>query len=179
MYDLGCSTCEWVELLNGNGYPAIGVDNNSKVVEKVKTDYPAINIIEADACLFLEQLLENSVDFISTLHVAEHFETYRLMEFIKQCRRVLKPGGMLIIETPNPQNILTSTYYFNLDPTHKKPIPPELLEFFISESGMRKLERVLLYPLNYCPCECRDDDPLRHIIYRFNMEQSYAVIAVK
>jgi O-antigen chain-terminating methyltransferase len=42
---------------------------------------------------------------------------------------VLKPGGLLIMETPNPENFMVATQSFYLDPTHLRPIPPDLLAF--------------------------------------------------
>lgn len=177
--DLGCGECEWVELLNDNGFHAKGVDSNSSVVKKVKENLPKINIEEVDAFTYLKSLDDNSVDILSSLHMVEHLEMIELIELLSECKRVLKNGGILIVETPNPQNILTSTYYFNMDPTHKKPIPPELLAFLVNESGLIVEEKILLYPLEFIPYQYREDDPIKDIIFRFNMEQAYSVLAVK
>ncbi|GAA4296446.1 hypothetical protein GCM10023142_35180 [Anaerocolumna aminovalerica] len=177
--DLGCGECEWVELLNDNGFHAKGVDSNSSVVKKVKEILPNINIEEIDAFSYLKRLDDNSVDILSSLHMVEHLDMIELIELLSECKRVLKSGGVLIVETPNPQNILTSTYYFNMDPTHKKPIPPELLAFLVNESGLTVEEKILLYPLEFIPYEYSEDDPIKDIIFRFNMEQAYSVLAVK
>jgi O-antigen chain-terminating methyltransferase len=48
---------------------------------------------------------------------------------------VLKPAGLLILETPNPENIVVSTTNFYLDPTHQRPIPPQLLAFLPEHYG--------------------------------------------
>ena len=177
--DLGCGECEWIELLNENGYYAKGVDSNSSVVKKVRMNMPNINIEEIDAFSFLKGLEDNSVDMLSSFHMVEHLDMLEVIKLLAECKRVIRSGGLIIMETPNPQNILTSTYYFNMDPTHNKPIPPELLAFFVNESGLHVKEKVLLYPLNFIPYEYKDDDPIKDIVFRFNMEQAYSVLAVK
>lgn len=177
--DLGCGKGEWLELLDENGYKAIGIDNNTNMVKKLSSILPSAKIVESDAFCYLKGLEDNSVDLISSFHMVEHLEMVEVIELLSECRRVLKNGGIIIIETPNPQNILTSTYYFNMDPTHKKPIPPELLAFIISESGLNVKETLMLYPLNFVPYSYEKEDPLKDIVYRFNMKQAYSVLAVK
>lgn len=177
--DLGCGECEWIELLKENGYTTIGVDNNTFVVRKVKSLFPDFSITQNDALSYLRGLKDNSVDLLTSFHMVEHLEMMELIELLSECNRVLKKSGVIIVETPNPQNIFTSTYYFNMDPTHKKPLPPELLAFFISESGLYVKERILLYPLNFIPYEYNGEDPIKNIIFRFNMEQAYSILAVK
>lgn len=177
--DLGSGECEWIELLQENGFHATGIDGNTEVIKKVKKINASIDIIESFAMDYLTGLCDDSVDMITSFHMVEHIEMMDIIKLIRECHRVLKRGGMLIIETPNPQNILTATYYFNMDPTHKKPIPPELLSFFIEESGFEVKEKILLHPLEFIPYEYREDDPIRDIVYRFNMEQAYSILAVR
>ncbi len=178
LIDLGCGECEWIELLMENGYQAKGVDSNSLVVNKVKTNYPEIEIAEMDAFSCLKSLDDNSQDLITSLHMVEHLDMMSLIRLLEECKRVLKKGGIIILETPNPLNILTSTYYFHLDPTHNKPIPPELLAFFVEESGIKVKEKILLYPLDFVPYIYKEEDPIKDIVYRFNMEQAYSILAV-
>lgn len=177
--DLGCGECEWIELLQENGIKGTGVDSNTQVIQKVRQTLPNIDIVESDAFGYLKNLAEGSIDLLSSFHMVEHLDMLEIIELLAECTRVLKKDGMLIMETPNPQNILTSSYYFNMDPTHKKPIPPELLTFFIEESGLKFKEKVLLYPLEFVPYVYKKEDPIADIVYRFNMEQAYSILAVK
>ncbi|MBQ8246329.1 MAG: methyltransferase domain-containing protein [Lachnospiraceae bacterium] len=177
--DLGCGECEWIELLSENGFNAVGVDSNDAVVDKVHREFPQINIVLEDSIDYLKQCEDNSVDFISSFHMVEHMDFLTIIHLLKECYRVLKKDGMLIVETPNPQNVLTSSYYFYMDPTHIRPIPPELMQFFIEESGFELSEKVLLNPLNFEPYEYREEDPIKDIVFRFNMEQAYSIMAVK
>lgn len=179
MIDLGCGEGEFIQLLNKKGYPAYGVDSNSAVVSKMRKEQPRLKIVEDNAIDYLKKIENNSLDFISAIHMVEHLEFFDLIVLLKECLRVLKDDGLLILETPNPQNILISSYYFNLDPTHKKPIPPELLRFFVEEAGLTVENVLLIRPLNFCDYNYEKDNPLRDIVFRFNMEQAYSIVAVK
>ena len=57
---------------------------------------------------------------------------------------MLMPGGLLILETPNPENLVVGTSHFYLDPTHQRPIPPELLSFLPEYYGFAKLKTLRL-----------------------------------
>ncbi|MUB63861.1 methyltransferase domain-containing protein [Hungatella hathewayi] len=177
--DLGCGECEWIELLEKNGYQVTGIDTNLKVIEKAHSISPDFSIIKANAYEYLCGLEDNSIDLITMFHVIEHMTIFDGYKLIIECKRVLSNGGMLILETPNPLNILTATYYFRLDPTHRFPIPKELLEFTVKEAGLNIKETLMLNPLNFIPYTYEEDDPIKDIIFRFNMEQAYSVLAVK
>lgn len=177
--DLGCGTGEWIEVLQEAGYRAIGVDSNAEVVKKDHRLYPALEIVQEDSIEFLRRQPGNSLDVITSFHMVEHMEMVDIMELCIEATRVLRPNGLLIIETPNPLNILISSYYFYLDPTHKKPIPPELLEVYVHAGGLKVKERIFVNPLNFAPYENKDDEQLKDIVFRFNMEQAYSIMAVK
>lgn len=177
--DLGCGECEWIELLSEHGFSAIGVDSNEAVVGKVKAELPEMKIVQEDAIQYLQKCEDDSIDCISSFHMVEHMDFLTIITMLKECYRVLKKNGMLIIETPNPQNILTSSYYFYLDPTHNKPIPQELMQFFLEETGFKVYERLLLNPLNFEPYDYMKEDGIKDIVFRFNMEQAYSIMVVK
>jgi O-antigen chain-terminating methyltransferase len=64
--------------------------------------------------------------------------------------RVLKPGGLAIFETPNPQNVLVSSQTFYLDPTHRNPLPSSLMKFLAESQGLGfvKIMNLNPYPEN-------------------------------
>jgi hypothetical protein len=51
---------------------------------------------------------------------------------------VLQPGGLLIMETPNPENLVVGANTFYLDPSHERPIPPPLLAFAAEHAGFAR-----------------------------------------
>ena len=60
--------------------------------------------------------------------------------------RVLRPGGLFILETPNPENLMVGALKFHMDPTHVTPLPPELMEFTLEQSGFTQIQVARLSP---------------------------------
>ncbi len=123
--DIGCGRGEWLELLSDNAIVAKGVDSDSGMVQDTKE----LDITLADGIEYLSLQESNSAFVISAFHLVEHLLFEDLMKLVAEANRVLVDGGILILETPNPENIKVASETFYLDPTHIKPIPPELLSF--------------------------------------------------
>jgi hypothetical protein len=60
--------------------------------------------------------------------------------------RVLKPGGIAIFETPNPQNVLVGSCNFYMDPTHRNPLPSPMLRFLAEARGLCRVSVLDLHP---------------------------------
>jgi O-antigen chain-terminating methyltransferase len=48
------------------------------------------------------------------------------------------------METPNPENIVVATKNFHMDPSHLKPLPPELLAFLPEHAGYERVKTIRL-----------------------------------
>jgi len=173
--DVGCGKGEWLELLKEKGFKARGVDVNALLVQECSAK--ALDAVRGDAVDFLRNLKSGSMGVITGFHIVEHLPVRKMVSFFDEALRVLKPGGIVIFETPNPENVLVGSCTFYNDPTHKNPIPPDTLMFLLEYRGFISSEIVRLNPLNFV--EYDKDDPLKDLIYRFNMSQDYAVITRK
>ena len=140
--DLGCGRGEWLEILRESGFNGHGVDIDDGMLTACR-DY-GLSVATQDALSALKALPDESQVIVSGFHIAEHIDISNLGLLIQQAHRVLKPAGMLILETPNPENITVGTVDFYLDPTHQKPIPPELLSFLPEYYGFAKVKIVRL-----------------------------------
>ena len=58
----------------------------------------------------------------------------------------LRRGGILAIETPNPECLAIFATYFYLDPTHTRPVPHPLLGFYMNEYGLGGIEVLKFSP---------------------------------
>lgn len=125
--DIGCGRGEWLELLKENDILAKGIDFDEGMLNAChKLD---LDVLKGDGIAYLQAQPDESMMAISAFHVVEHITFEDLKLLIKESLRTLKPGGILIMETPNPENIKVATEEFYLDPTHIKPIPSKLLSF--------------------------------------------------
>ena len=132
-YDLGCGRGEWLELMQELQLTPYGVDLDDGMLQGCRDlGLPAE---KGDAVSYLKTLDSESHLVISAFHVVEHISFSDLQEIVQEALRVLKPGGLLIMETPNPENIKVATANFYLDPTHIRPIPSQLLSFLTEHYG--------------------------------------------
>lgn len=143
--DLGCGRGEWLGLLRGWGLDALGVDSNTLNVANLEAQ--GHRAVCADALAWLRRQPAQSLAAVTAFHLVEHLPFAVLLELVDQARRVLLPGGRLIIETPNPENLDVGLHTFWLDPTHRRPLPPSLLEFVVGYCGLRVDEVPRLNPL--------------------------------
>lgn len=134
--DLGCGRGEWLESLTSKGFDALGVDLDDAMLSACREK--GLNVLHADALAVLSAQTDSSLSVVSGFHIVEHLPFHSLQTLVAEALRVLQPGGLLILETPNPENLKVSTHTFHLDPTHQKPIPPSLLEFMTEYYGFSR-----------------------------------------
>lgn len=140
--DVGCGRGEWLELLSEHGFDAHGVDLDEGMLQACTQ--LRLNVEKKDALAALGSLDNESISIVSGFHIAEHLPFDLLQQMVQEALRVLKPGGILILETPNPENLVVATSGFYLDPTHVKPIPQELLAFIAEYYGFHRVKIVRL-----------------------------------
>lgn len=134
--DLGCGRGEWLETVNAAGFSSFGVDLDDKMLAAARER--GFSVKNEDALLALKNQPDESCVVVSAFHLVEHIPFPVLQSLVSEALRVLKPGGLIILETPNPENIVISTNNFYLDPSHSKPIPSLLLSFIVDHSGFAR-----------------------------------------
>ena len=134
--DLGCGRGEWLEILNDLGIKGLGIDLDAGMLSACRSN--GLQVIQSDAISFLDTVPDNSQLVVSAFHLVEHISFESLQKLMSAAQRVLVPGGLLIMETPNPENITVATCNFYLDPSHEKPIPPVLLSFLTKFLGFSR-----------------------------------------
>lgn len=142
--DIGCGRGEWLDILREHRLLAYGVDGNSSMIATCREKGLAVE--EQDGIQYLKGLPAGSVGAVTAFHFIEHLPFGVLLSFIDEVLRVLKPGGMALFETPNPDNLLVGACTFYIDPTHQKPIPSGLLKFLMQSRGFASIEVLPLHP---------------------------------
>ncbi|WGK55940.1 class I SAM-dependent methyltransferase [Pantoea sp. SS70] len=140
--DIGCGRGEWLKLLRDNEIQGIGVDLDEGMLAVARKD--GLNIEQDDCINFLKRQTDDSLMAITGFHIVEHLPFNIVHTLVSEALRVLKPGGLLILETPNPENVSVGSCSFYMDPTHHNPLPPELLKFLPDYYGFKRTRIVRL-----------------------------------
>jgi SAM-dependent methyltransferase len=142
--DLGCGRGEALRLLGEHGLAARGVDGSARMVERCREQG-----LEAETGDLFEALAarsEGPLGGIVSFHVIEHLPAPELDRLVRLAHRALAPGGVLILETPNPLSLVAGSRNFWLDPTHRRPVHPESLRLLYELAGFSSIEVLELRP---------------------------------
>ena len=138
--DVGCGVGRFVATLPSKGVVSFGIDGSlfaarySKQIQAVATHLP---------------FREASVQLLTTIHMIEHLQPLELRSFLQEAMRVLAPGGLMLIITPNalsPLKVLQGRKWF-YDPSHVNVLSSIALKSFLRLHGFSNIEATFGVPL--------------------------------
>lgn len=179
--DIGCGRGEFLEIMRDNGILATGVDFYEPFVDYCTEK--GLNAVCMDGIAYLSS--ENGFDGIFAGQVIEHMTVSQIVNLIDTAYTKLPEGGVLIMETPNPQSLSIYVNAFYLDPSHIKPVHPETMRYLLKNSGFRDVD--VIYTEASRPDitipPIKGEDEFNHVMCKIqNMlfgSQDYAVVARK
>ena len=181
--DLGCGRGELLELLRDEGVSAYGVEIEEDFVDLLREK--GIEVVVQDAVAHLASLEPGALDAMVAIHVVEHLPGAEVPRLVALAADRLKDGGVLILETPNPESLVAGSVNFHRDLTHVRPIHPDTLAFLCENAGLVDVEILRLSPVpedELLP-KPAGDDPLAPVVERLNALlygfQDYSVVARK
>lgn len=174
--DIGCGRGEWLELLKEEGVRGRGVDHNRVFVEQCRKN--DLEVLEEDALRYLRGLPDRSLKVITSFHTVEHFPFEMLIKLLDESVRTLKPDGLLILETPDPENFMVGSYNFYTDPTHRNPIPSPTLQFLLEARGLDRIKVMKLRPWDAAKIE-GDTEIIKRFNEYFYSAPDYGIIGWK
>jgi O-antigen chain-terminating methyltransferase len=142
--DLGCGRGELLLLLREAGVEASGVESDPALAQAARRR--GLGIIENDVFEALRSQDDGRWGAITAIHFLEHFVVADVLSLLDQFRRVLQPGGVLLVECPNPHNLRVGAALFWRDPTHLRPLLPETLALYLEASGFEVGDVSFLHP---------------------------------
>jgi SAM-dependent methyltransferase len=136
--DVGCGRGELLSALAERGVAGSGVDLDAGMVAEARA--AGLDVTAGDGVAHLRSLPEGSLGSIIAVHVVEHLPLAALIELLELAASRLRPGGILVAETPNPASLIVLGNSYILDPTHVWPLHPSLLTFLCERAGFRDVE---------------------------------------
>ncbi|HVW85436.1 MAG TPA: class I SAM-dependent methyltransferase [Bryobacteraceae bacterium] len=171
--DIGCGRGEFLEGMREQGIPARGIDLDEESVALCR--HKGLAAEKADLFEYLASQPDGEFDGIFSAQVVEHIAPERLPEMMRLCAASLRRGGVLAIETPNPECLAIFATHFYLDPTHTRPVPHPLLAFCMEEAGFGSIEVHRLSPAVESMPEVAELPP--NFRKKFFGELDYTIIA--
>jgi len=139
LLDVGCGFGFFLSEMGGRGWEVLGVEISQKAIDYAKqslglTVYPGP----------LERIAfpESDFDVVSGFYVIEHLP--QPMEFLKECYRILKPGGLLLLRYPHTTPIKTLLRFFGIEnrlydlPAHLSDFSPEMIQRCLEKVGFKE-----------------------------------------
>ena len=129
LLDVGCGAGEWLVSMHELGWQVEGVDFDCQAVEAARQS----GVPAKCGSLQHQAFLDNSFDAITLNHVIEHVPDPA--ETVAECARILKPGGKLVLLTPNSTSLSHRIFKENWRGLE----PPRHLHLF----SMRSMQQLL------------------------------------
>jgi SAM-dependent methyltransferase len=95
--EAGCGEGYGADLLAGVAHTVLGLDYDARTAAHAAGRYPRVGVARAN--LVALPVRDGSVDAVVSLQVIEHL--WEQERFLRECSRVLRPGGALLVSTPN------------------------------------------------------------------------------
>jgi SAM-dependent methyltransferase len=143
--DLGCGRGEFLDLLRDAGHAAVGVEINVADVEECKRR--GHEAFVGDLFEWLESRADDDLGGIFMAQVIEHLPPTDWQRFVELAARKLAPGGRVVVETINPESLYALARAYVIDPTHIRPVHPELLAFLARRAGLHPVDVELQSPV--------------------------------
>ena len=167
--DVGCGRGEFLALCHERGIDARGVDTNERSVSDLRERGLDVALGAIPECF--SSVADGSHGAVLAMHVVEHLPVDALFALFRESSRVLRSGGLLMIETPNAESMAMSAGDFWRDPTHIAPRHPAALTVLAREHGFAidEIRAVHELPEGTRIAIHGDDSPeLQHVIHAVN-----------
>lgn len=115
--EAGCGEGYGASLLSSHARSIQALDYDDYATRHIRTTYPTVPVVRGNLALL--PYADSSFDVVISLQTIEHL--WNQDAFVAECIRVLRPGGRLVISTPNTLTFPPGNIY------HPKELTPDEL----------------------------------------------------
>jgi SAM-dependent methyltransferase len=124
LLEIGSHTGEFLNLARSKGWIVKGIEPDRRVAEIAIEKFG----LDITISLLRDALIPvSSVDVVVLFHVIEHF--YQPLEELMEIHRIMKPGGILVIETPR-----FDTLWFRILKERERSVIPDHYFYFTAKT---------------------------------------------
>jgi SAM-dependent methyltransferase len=133
--EAGCGEGYGADLLAGAASAVLGLDYDPVTAAHAARRYPRVGIARAN--LVALPVRDGGCDAVVSLQVIEHL--WEQERFLRECHRVLRPGGALLLSTPN-RLTFSPGRDTPLNPFHTRELAPDELVALVRDAGFTGVE---------------------------------------
>jgi SAM-dependent methyltransferase len=128
--EAGCGEGYGADLIAAVARQVTAVDYDEATVAHVRARYPRVQVIHGNLAEL--PLPDQSVDVVVNFQVIEHL--WDQPQFVRECARVLRPSGLLMISTPN-RITFSPGRDTPINPFHTRELNAEELTELLCDAG--------------------------------------------
>ncbi|NVK63623.1 MAG: class I SAM-dependent methyltransferase [Flavobacteriales bacterium] len=165
--DIACGEGYGSHLLASHAKEVIGVDISAETIDFAKNKYKQAHLRFEQGSTSAIPIEDHSIDVVVSFETIEHHDQHEQM--MKEVKRVLAPGGLLIISSPDKHN-------YNKTLAKQNEFHVKELEFFEFKALIRKHfahSRFFYQKLVYGSLLCSEDDTSFRFISDKNQPSVY------
>lgn len=130
--DIGCGQGAFLRALTERNVPCVGIDFDQRNIDIcTEKGYTVLNV---DASEFMDRNT-GKLGGIALMHVIEHYDGFKGLQFLVECHEALKQGGVLVLITPNFADEIIHKSSFWVNSSHIRPYPLPMLKNALEHIG--------------------------------------------
>lgn len=138
LLDVGAGYGFFLSEMNQRGWEVLGVEISQKAIDYARK---ILGVAVRKGPLEKVGFPENEFDVVSGFYVIEHLP--QPMEFLKECYRILKPAGILLLRYPHTTPIKNLLRFLRIEnrlydlPAHLSDFSPAVIERCLERAGFK------------------------------------------
>ena len=144
LLDVGAGFGFFLSEMKERGWEVAGIEISQKAIDHARN---VLGITVHEGTLEQIGFPENAFDVVSGFYVIEHLS--RPMEFLRECYRILKPGGLLLLRYPHTTPIKNLLRFFGIEnrlydlPAHLSDFSPAMIQRYLKKAVFKEWRHLI------------------------------------